>query len=251
MNQWHTFPALLTSCIFPALPGFQLTICLWSVLPQQASAPNLAFAVCSQGSLSFHLPYFLLNLCFLLGDFSWFSCCNNHFINLISICEHEEIGKAENSDSQLIVPESPGSEEGIIKDWMLPSMTLISNCIETHRETLHFFPRKKSVLSTENSIWLDNHQKTPAEEPHWNPALVTHKDLFFEHIFWYKKKIPPHWADFYKTVRVTFSVFLAYFDDLLIYSTGFLKHLRHADMAPNYFMETGLKLKVSNWCFIL
>lgn len=99
MNQWHTFPALLTSCIFPALPGFQLTICLWSVLPQQASAPNLAFAVCSQGSLSFHLPYFLLNLCFLLGDFSWFSCCNNHFINLISICEHEEIGKAENSDS--------------------------------------------------------------------------------------------------------------------------------------------------------
>lgn len=43
----------------------------------QVSAPNLAFPACSQ-EVSHSPALFLLSLCFLLGDFPWFSYYNNH-----------------------------------------------------------------------------------------------------------------------------------------------------------------------------
>lgn len=159
----------------------------------------------------------------------------------------------ENINSQLTVTKSPGSGEGIIRDWIPPSMTLISHHIETHGESsLHLFPtkKKKLVFSTEKSIWIDNHQKTVAEEPQQNPACVITEDLLFEHIF--SSEHCSTTLDWFlqHSKNNTFSISLACFDDLLIYSTGFLKHLGHTDMTPNYLMETGLKLKVPNWHFI-
>jgi len=84
------------------------------VLPQSASAPSLAFGVCSQGSLSLRLPYFLLNPCSLSGDSSCFSYYNKNEHEETD--EYEETDTAENTNSQLTVPKSHGSEEGIIKD---------------------------------------------------------------------------------------------------------------------------------------
>lgn len=76
--QLLTSSILLTATFLPALPGFQLILCLWPVLPQSANAPTLAFGVCSQGSISLHLPYFLLDLCFLFGDSFCFSYYNKN-----------------------------------------------------------------------------------------------------------------------------------------------------------------------------
>lgn len=81
---------------------------------------------------------------------------------------------AENTNSQLTVPKIPGSEEGIIKDWILPGMTLTSDPVETHREnSLHLFPTKTLAFRTEKSIWIDNHQNTALEEPQQNPVCDT------------------------------------------------------------------------------
>lgn len=128
-------------------------------------------------------------------------------------------------------------------------MTLISHHIETHRESaFHLFPTKKLVFSTEKPIWIDNHQKTAAEEPQQNPACVIPEDLLFKRIFWSEEcSITLDWFLQHRKNN-TFSTLLTCFDGLLIYSTDFLKHLGHTDMT--YLMETGLKLKVSNWRFI-
>lgn len=99
------------------------------------------------------------------------------------------------------------------------------------------------MFSTEKSIWIDNYQKITAE-PQWNPACVIPMDLQFEHVFWSEKNVPQHWKYFF------FSILLDSYGDLLIYLSGFLKHLGRKDTALNYLRETGLKLKFQNWRFI-
>lgn len=147
MNQWHTLPALLTKLHFSLLSlassscAFDLcyhnkqvlqTLQLQSVLREVSHSTCLAF--CS-----------IFASCWVIFPVSPITTIRHHFINLTSICEHEETGKTENSNWHLIVQKSPGLEEGKIKDWKLPSMTLISNCIETHRESsLHLFPTKRN-----------------------------------------------------------------------------------------------------------
>lgn len=251
LNQPHSSSAPLTAASLPALPDFQLIICLLPVLPQPANTPTFTFRVCSYRSLSLYLPYFLLNLHFLPVDSSFISFYNKngHIIVSTLVCKHEEIGTADNTISQLTVPESPRSEEEISQDWIILSMTLIFCHIETHRKSfLHLFPMKKTVFSAEKSIQIDNHQKT-AEEPQSNSACVIPKDTLVEHIFWSEKHATTlYWL--LNSKNDTFSILLACFNDLLIDPAVFLKHLGHTDMIPNYLTDTGLKLEVSNWHFI-
>lgn len=155
--------------------------------------------------------------------------------------EYEEIDAADNMDSQ--PQKSPGSEEGIIKNWIIVGMNLISSHIETNRDSfLHLLP---TVSVQYWKIYLDRQlSEDYCRRTSMKSCMCdTHGFTIWAHLLIWKKCSTTLWKYF-------FSILLACCGDLLIYLSGFLKHLRQKDTALNYLRETGLKLKFQNWRFI-
>lgn len=128
-------------------------------------------------------------------------------------------------------------------------MNLMHHETETHRESFLYFSPKVS-----NQQWKGLSRQITIRRrllENLNKILhVWYLWIYLLRIFWSEKHSTTLDWFLQHSDNIFFPILLACFDDLLICLSGFLKHLGRTDMALNHLRQTGLKLKVQNWCFI-